>query len=99
MHYDVMFVRPKTWAMEPTGESVDHEPPSFVALVSLVEAAISASVLPDGDAREAAHLLWSAIHGVVALALTMDDLIDGYRPDQVRERAATAVEAVIAALR
>ena len=95
MHYDVMMIRPHQWAL---GPDPDQDPESFAGLIALVEACQAAGQLRPGDAREAAHLLWAAIHGVVSLAISMPGEIRGLEPDPVRARGRTLVEAVIASL-
>ncbi len=95
MHYDVMMIRPHQWALGPNPE---QDPESFASLVTLVEACQAAGHLRPGDAREAAHQLWAALHGVVSLAIAMPGEIRGLEPEPVRARASALVEAVIASL-
>jgi AcrR family transcriptional regulator len=95
MHYDVMMIRPHQWALGPDPE---QDPESFAGLISLIEACQAAGQLRPGDAREAAHLLWAALHGTVSLAIAMPGEIRGLEPEPVRARAAAMVEAVIVSL-
>ncbi len=95
MHYDVMMVRPRAWAL---GPNPDRDPDSFTAMVQVISAAQQAGQLAPGDAREAAHRLWAVLHGAVAPALAMPGDIAGLDHASVRTRAAALVEAVIASL-
>jgi AcrR family transcriptional regulator len=90
-----MMIRPHHWAL---GPDPAQDPESFAALVTVVEACQAAGQLAPGDAREAAHRLWAALHGVVSLAISMPGEIRGLEPDAVRARAHDMVEAVIASL-
>ena len=96
MHYDVMMIRPHSWAFE---VDLDKDPESFAGLVSLVEACQASGQLRRGDPREAAHMLWAALHGTVSLALSMPGEIRGLEAEPVRARGKAMVEAVIASLR
>src|SRR4051794_18518615 len=60
--YDVMFIRPKEWALQGHGD-----PASFQGLTHLVGGAMAAGELRAGDPRDVAAALWSVLHGVVAL--------------------------------
>lgn len=95
MHYDVMMMRPRTWAF-----TTDHDkdPESFAGLVGLMQACQDAGQLRQGDARESAHMVWAALHGTVSLALSMPGEIRGLETEAVRARGRAMVEAVIASL-
>ncbi|WP_291380291.1 TetR/AcrR family transcriptional regulator [Demequina sp.] len=95
MHYDVMMIRPHQWALGPNPE---RDPESFAGLIAVIEACQAAGQLAPGDAREAAHRLWAALHGVASLAIAMPGEIRGLEPEPVRARADAMVEAVIATL-
>ncbi|MDJ0334098.1 TetR/AcrR family transcriptional regulator [Salinibacterium sp. G-O1] len=102
LHYDVMFIRPRAWAI---GRLVDEiegadrpEPESFVALITLVAVAMKSGALRSSDPREAAAILWSGMHGVVSLSISLGDQIDAFEPDEVRRRAATITEAILTEL-
>lgn len=93
MHYDVMFIRPKEWTLPEGGED-----PSFLGMVALMEAGQDAREIRAGDPREQAAAVWSALHGVVSLALAMRGTVDIFEADAVRSRAAAAVELHVAHL-
>ncbi len=93
MHYDVMFVRPKPWTLPDGGED-----PSFLGLVALIEAGQRSGEARPMDAREAAARLWSALHGVVSLALAMEGPVDIFETAAVRTRAAATIDLQLTAL-
>ena len=94
MLYDVMFVRPKEWAIAAPGD-----PASFQGLVGLVNAAMDTGSLRRSDPRDVAAAVWSVLHGVVALALAFRDQIDLFEPAEVLARARTLVTALLDALK
>jgi len=95
MHYDVMMIRPHRWAFD---IDLNKDPESFAGLVALMEACQSAGQIRPQDPREAAHMIWAAIHGTVSLSLSMPGEIRGLEAGAVRERGRAMVEAVIASL-
>ncbi len=95
MHYDVMMIRPHQWAL---GPNPDQDPESFTGFLTLIEACQEAGQLRPGDAREAAHRLWAALHGVVSLVIAKPGDVRGLEPEFARARADAMVEAVIASL-
>ncbi|PKQ25542.1 MAG: hypothetical protein CVT64_08965 [Actinobacteria bacterium HGW-Actinobacteria-4] len=113
LHYDVMFIRPKEWAIGPLTDArvgvgpedpQRADPESFAELVQAVEAAVSARVFEGtihqgADAREIAMRFWAAIHGVVALAISMNDQMRGFDHDAVRARGEVAIDAALGASR
>lgn len=90
MLYDVMFVRPKEWAITAPGD-----PASFQGLVGLIGAAMATGGLRQGDPREAAAEAWSALHGVVSLALVFRDQFNLFDSDAVLARARAVTNAFI----
>ena len=106
LHYEVMFIRPKEWAIGPmTDERVGTDradPESFAGLVAAIQVAADAGVFR-GTAhqglavREIAMQFWAAIHGVVALAISMNDQMDGFDHHAVRARGEAAIEATLGA--
>ena len=92
--YDVMFIRPKEWALEAPGD-----PASFQGLTHIVGAAMATGQLRAGDPRDVAAVLWSVLHGVVALALVFRNQISLFEPEAVRARAVAAFDAQLAALK
>ena len=97
LHYEVMFIRPKEWAIGPMTEQklgADRpEPESFTGLVLAVEAAVQAGAIRPGSPREIAMRLWAAIHGVVSLAISMSDQMQGFDAASVRARGEAAIDA------
>ena len=92
--YDVMFIRPKEWALEAPGD-----PASFQGLTHIVGGAMATGQLRAGDPREVAAVLWSLLHGVVSLALVFRNQISLFEPHVVRARAVAAFDAQLAALK
>jgi AcrR family transcriptional regulator len=106
LHYEVMFIRPKEWAIGPMTDDrmgTDRsDPESFAGLVLAVQAAVDAGVfagtLHEGaSAREVAMRFWAASHGVVALAISMNDQIEGFDDAAVRARGEAAIDAALGA--
>jgi len=93
MLYDVMFVRPKEWAIEAPGD-----PASFQGLTGIIAAAMATGELRQGDPREVGAALWSCLHGTVSLALVFRDQIDLFPPDAVLARARTLTDALLTSL-
>lgn len=98
MHYDAMFIRPQLWntAWQPTDDQA--EPESFAAMVGLTEAAMAAGALRPGDPRDAASLMWAALHGPVSLYLTMGDQMPALQPEAVRARALRLLDLALESL-
>lgn len=108
-HYEVMFIRPKDWAIgalatEHTGAAPGTEgrgdPDSFAALVTAVQAAVDAGVFigtvhEGAAAREIGLRYWSAIHGLVSVALAMGDQIPGLDEHSVRARGEVLIDAAL----
>jgi len=95
MHYDVMMIRPHHWAFD---IDLNKDPESFASLVALMEACKAGGQIHPQDPREAAHMIWAAIHGTVSLALSMPGEIRGLEAGAVRKRGRAMVEAVVASL-
>lgn len=71
-HYEAMFgtgVSPADRAAATTDELARHAAAAFDVLVAEVSRAMEAGVLRRDDPREAAQVIWSAVHGAVALEL------------------------------
>ena len=71
-HYEGMFgtgVTPADRAATTTDELAQHATAAFDVLVSEVARAMDAGVLRRDDSKEAAQVIWSAVHGAVALEL------------------------------
>lgn len=106
LHYEVMFIRPKEWAIGPMADEragTDRpDPESFAGVLAAVTAAHDAGVF-DGTAhqaagpREIAMRFWAAVHGVVALAISMNDQMSGFDHDAVRARGEAIIDAVLVA--
>ena len=67
-HYRIMFMGRSDLTPEQYEDHVLAEQASFMALVGSVQECVDAGRL-DGDAFEAATLLWTAVHGVTSLLI------------------------------
>ncbi len=69
----------------------------FASIRRAVEAGQSAGLIRDGDPRLLAQLLWSGVHGALALPINIDtyDLIDG--PTVATEMIATLTRSITTA--
>lgn len=102
LHYDVMFIRPKAWAIGERAHALaaqtPSEPASFLGLVAAVDDAMRAGAMRSGDTRQVAALLWSGLHGTVALAISMGDQMSVFEPSDVHRRAEALLDATLASL-
>ena len=60
-----------------------------------MNAAMDTGDLRRGDPRDVAAAVWSALHGVVALALAFQEQIDLFEPAAVLARARSLVNALL----
>jgi AcrR family transcriptional regulator len=76
VHYRLMFMERPEFLSRPRtaqgGATID----SFGVLFRTVEELQAAGYAADGDPRTVAQLLWSGVHGIVALAISMPDCDD-----------------------
>ena len=72
-------------------ETKGHATAAFGVLVDEVARAMDAGVLRRDDPREAAQVIWSAVHGAVALELAGVTQVDD--PDATYERLLVALVA------
>jgi AcrR family transcriptional regulator len=93
-HYEAMFgsgVSPADRAAASSEELKRHATAAFDVLVDEVARAMDAGVLRRDDPREAASVIWSAVHGAVALELAgVTQIAD---PDATYERLLVALVA------
>ena len=91
-HYEAMFgsgVSPADRAAASSEELNRHATAAFDVLVDEVARAMDAGVLRRDDPREAASVIWSAVHGAVALELAgVTQVAD---PDATYERLLVAL--------
>lgn len=76
VHYRLMFMQRGEFLNRPKPE--DEKPPidSFGVLFRAVEEALAAGALKPADSMRLAQLLWSGVHGIVALAISMPEVDD-----------------------
>jgi AcrR family transcriptional regulator len=89
-HYEAMFgggVSPADRAAASTDDLMEHAAAAFGVLVAEVSRAMDAGVLRRDDPKEAAAVIWAAVHGAVALELA--GLTTTADPDASYERLLT----------
>ncbi len=95
LHYQLMFMQRADLLFH---QRVDETAPpgnSFLVLQNAVQAALDTNVVKPGDVRMYSYLLWTTVHGIVALAVTKHH----YDPDFASELTETALHAVIEGIR
>jgi AcrR family transcriptional regulator len=80
-HYRLMFLQRPDYLVALSPEARAPRRASFAVLVHAVEEAMSRGVLRHGDVEDTANTLWALVHGIVTLAVTMDDL--GLPPERI----------------
>jgi AcrR family transcriptional regulator len=70
-YYQLMFMQRTDYLTKTPEGSFEPRFGTFLILQRAVEEAIAAGVLNQGDARIYGNAIWSVVHGVVALAITM----------------------------
>jgi AcrR family transcriptional regulator len=93
MLYDVMFIRPRKWAITAPGD-----PESFRGLTGLVAATMATGGIRQDDPREVAAQVWSVLHGAVSLGLVFGDQITICEPDAVARRSRVLIAALLESL-
>ena len=73
--YELMFLSPVP-GFEPSDEAKEVAIAAFDGLVAAVRRAMSAGALADGEPTTVAQILWSAIHGWMALELAGMTFVD-----------------------
>jgi AcrR family transcriptional regulator len=76
LHYQVMFMQRSEWVLKATNAKEDAEGSnSYMIQMSAVVEAMKAGVIRMGDPIETTNLVWSGIHGIVSLALSMKGIV------------------------
>jgi AcrR family transcriptional regulator len=102
MVYQLMFLRTVP-GFEPSDHALEVASGAFANLVTAVQRAMAAGVIAEGEPAETAQLIWSSIHGWVALELmgisfvgdqeagfdrVCSTMLDGLSPETVQRSAA-----------
>lgn len=100
LHYQMMFMQRSEWVIKATtakGEVQGNN--SFMIQMNAVIEAMKAGVIRMGDPIETTNLLWSGVHGIVALALSMKGLVPKWEEADVRRLVDDYLEVVYKGLR
>jgi AcrR family transcriptional regulator len=88
LHYQTMFMRRSEWMLRatPPAEEKPEEskPDSYTVFMNAVIEAMKAGKLRMGDPVETTNLLWSGVHGIVSLALSMKGVVPRWDEASVR---------------
>lgn len=102
--YQLMFLRTVP-GFEPSDRALEVAGAAFANLVTAVQRAMAAGVIAEGEPTETAQLIWSSIHGWVALEVlgigfvedqeagfdrVCSTMLDGLSPETVHRRATNA---------
>lgn len=88
LHYQVMFMQRAEWVTKATNSKGDAESAnSYLIQMSAVIEAMKAGVIRMGDPVETTNLIWSGIHGIVSLALSMKGIVPKWEAADVRRTA------------
>ncbi len=90
-HYQIMFVVRSDFLLQ--ARSADYEPriASFRILQEAIASAMDAGTLLQGDPQAASFLLWSLMHGIVSLAISMPQIL---APEHVERLERDAIDLV-----
>lgn len=85
LHYQVMFMQRAEWVTKATNSKGDAESAnSYLIQMNAVIEAMKAGVIRMGDPIETTNLIWSGIHGIVSLALSMKGIVPKWEESEVR---------------
>ena len=73
LHYQVMFMQRSEWVLKAADEEEGSN--SFMIQMNAVIEAMKAGMIRMGDPIETTNLIWSGIHGIVSLALSMKGVV------------------------
>ncbi len=99
LHYQMMFMQRSEWVLKATHTKGDVEGSnSYRIQMNAVIEAMKAGVIRMGDPIETTNLIWSGIHGIVSLALSMKGIIPKWEEAEVRRLVADYLEVVLRGL-
>lgn len=88
LHYQMMFMQRSEWVLKSSSsKSDDPSSNSYMIQMSAVIEAMKAGVIRMGDPVETTNLIWSGIHGIVSLALSMKGIVPKWEAADVRRTA------------
>lgn len=99
LHYQVMFMQRSEWVTKATDSKGEVEGSnSYTILMNAIIEAMKAGVIRMGDPIETTNLLWSGVHGIVSLALSMRGIIPKWEESEVRRLMKNYLETIDRAL-
>lgn len=90
-HYQLMFMQRPEFMLKERDEDDAQPVDTFAILQATVEACMAAGKMRQDDPVAASDVVWSALHGVVSLAICMPQF-DGNRVEKARHLAMTMIE-------
>ncbi|GAB4513259.1 MAG: TetR/AcrR family transcriptional regulator [Anaerolineae bacterium] len=95
-YYQLMFMQRPEFMIRQETETGEPPVDAFMILQRTVEEAMAAGSLQPGDAQVTSDVLWSALHGVVALGICMP-IFDAERVEKTAAFTLTMLEQYLAA--
>lgn len=94
LHYQMMFMQRSEWALRASAPAGEVEgSTSYHILLQAVTEAMKAGKIRMGDPLETTNLVWSGMHGIVSLALSMKGVVPRWdNPADVRRLAGQFME-------
>ncbi len=85
LHYQMMFMQRSEWVLKATDVKGDVQGSnSFMIQMNAVMEAMKAGMIRMGDPIETTNLVWSGIHGIVSLALSMKGIVPKWEEADAR---------------
>jgi AcrR family transcriptional regulator len=85
LHYQMMFMQRAEWVTKATSAKGDADGSnSYLIQMNAVMEAMKAGVIRMGDPIETTNLIWSGIHGIVSLALSMKGIVPKWEEAETR---------------
>ncbi|WP_337870505.1 TetR/AcrR family transcriptional regulator [Meiothermus sp.] len=85
LHYQMMFMQRSEWVLKTTQTKGDVEGSNaYIIQMNAVIEAMKAGIIRMGDPIETTNLIWSGIHGIVSLALSMKGIVPKWEEAEVR---------------
>lgn len=85
LHYQMMFMQRSEWVLKATQTKGDVEGSNaYIIQMNAVIEAMKAGIIRMGDPIETTNLIWSGIHGIVSLALSMKGIVPKWEEAEVR---------------
>ena len=95
--YMALFMTPTGLGMEVFKDADGGEPSAYDDLVANVQACMDAGEIPVRDADLMARVVWSHVHGLAALLITMPEVADGVGLGSLVDGVMAAITATLVA--